>query len=192
MPRILQTDELHITLTLFPNRYIGITHKAPRCFKSSSFLRDSGLQTVNHPHTHSHFPPPWRTWEWNLDLRPFYQRSSPRSRIFVGQSGQLTGVNWVPRPRQSSIRRILSRQITFWLVDLYPSRHNSQWWHANSHDTRLHVTVRYDRRVPATRRVHIYQDGSANLFPHNPARTRTALTEQEGSDGSVEFSDQDD
>jgi hypothetical protein len=58
------------------------------------------------------------------------------------------------------------------------------------------VTVRYDRRVPATRRVHIYRDGSANLFPFTSLRDRattTAPTESEdGSDGSVEFSDEDD
>ncbi|KAJ6514639.1 hypothetical protein DFH09DRAFT_941007 [Mycena vulgaris] len=81
--------------------------------------------------------------------------------------------------------------------------HNGQWWHANEYDTRPHVTVRYDRRLPATRRVHIYRDGTANLNPQNGLRlnraglkTTTALAEsafdEEGSDGSVEFSDEED
>ena len=87
-------------------------------------------------------------------------------------------------------------KLHFDLVASCLSRYRSQWWHANTHDPRLHVTVRYDRRVPATRRVHIYQDGTANLYPHTGLRARlmktTALADEEGSDGSVEFSDQED
>ncbi|KAF8883377.1 hypothetical protein CPB85DRAFT_1459903 [Mucidula mucida] len=85
-----------------------------------------------------------------------------------------------------------SRTNYYVFVDLYCFRHNSQWWHTTTNDPRRHVTVRYDRRVPATRRVHIYEDGSANLFPHQgtTAVAESVPLNEEGSDGSVEFSDE--
>lgn len=48
----------------------------------------------------------------------------------------------------------------------------------------MHITVRYDRRVPNTMRIHIYPDGSVNLNPRDGLRLAGEI-----SDGSVELSD---
>ena len=74
------------------------------------------------------------------------------------------------------------------LVDLYLSR-GGTWWHTSPDDTRLHVTVRYNRY--SARRCHVYQDGTGTIRPPNVAPLRTA-PDEEGSDWSAEFSDRED
>ncbi|KAJ7652405.1 hypothetical protein DFH06DRAFT_1134395 [Mycena polygramma] len=77
--------------------------------------------------------------------------------------------------------------------------YKSTWWHKNDDgDTKEHITVRYNRRSD---RVHIYRDGS---IAFKPARNLVSATvspavgtlqgslgvDDEGSDGTVEFSDE--
>ncbi|KAJ7642469.1 hypothetical protein DFH06DRAFT_1427938 [Mycena polygramma] len=74
--------------------------------------------------------------------------------------------------------------------------YKSTWWHKNDDgDPKEHITVRYDRRDG--NRVHIYKD---NTIAFKPARNLLSATvgglegpqrvDDEGSDGTVEFSDE--
>ncbi|KAJ7642451.1 hypothetical protein DFH06DRAFT_1477602 [Mycena polygramma] len=76
--------------------------------------------------------------------------------------------------------------------------YKSTWWHKNDDgDTKEHITVRYNRRSD---RVHIYRDGTLAFKPLRNLVSGTVGAvvgavegvlgvDDEGSDGTVEFSD---
>ncbi|KAJ7642490.1 hypothetical protein DFH06DRAFT_914283, partial [Mycena polygramma] len=67
--------------------------------------------------------------------------------------------------------------------------YQSTWWHKNDDgDTKEHITVRYNRR--AGDRVHIYTDGTIAFKPLRKLVSASAGVDEEGSDGTVELSDE--